>query len=288
MCSHVELAEFHKKAVSEFEQELKLRNHAKTSIERYLSSLKIFFTWSDLPPEKISRATIREYALHLQERGLAFNTINIALSALKLYFSACRGWSKDEIGIPPRKKEDKLPDILSRGEVRSIIEATENLRDRTLLSVLYATGLRKSEVTKLKIGDIDSKRGVIIVRMGKGRKDRLVPLPQGLLKKLREYYKVYRPEIYLFSKLNSDEPISPNSVGYIWTRAKERIESSHSGGVHSLRHCFATHYLEMGGDIRSLQLILGHSCLTSTTRYLRLTANISGSSAQLMDKLLSD
>ncbi len=270
-----------------FHKEMILRNFTSTTITAYTYSLKRFRKAVDCAPKKVCRDKVRRYVLELNKSGLAWNTINQNICSVRLYLSACRGWSPDEIGIPSRKTEAKLPVVISRQEVMKIINCTQSNRDKTLLTLIYATGMRACEAARVKVTDIDSKRQVIIVKQGKGRKDRLIPLSRKLLFTLRAYYRIYKPNKWLFPSPKGVGPLSPNAVSMVWRHATKNAEIR-CGGVHTLRHCFATHLLEGGIDLRSLQLMLGHSSIVSTTRYLQLTHAISAGCAEKIDVLLSE
>jgi len=172
--------------------------------------------------------------------------------------------------IPFPRRERKLPLILSREEVKALLEAPRNLRQRTLLAVLYGAGLRVSEVTQLKAGDIDSARNVLWVRQGKGRKDRQTLLPTKLLELLRCYWRTQRPSGWLFPGSNPTRPISPKAVFLACRKAAQKAGISKPVHPHLLRHAFATHLLESGVNLRTIQILLGHANLETTARYLQV------------------
>jgi len=172
--------------------------------------------------------------------------------------------------IPFPRRERKLPLILSREEVKALLEAPRNLRQRTLLAVLYGAGLRVSEVTQLKAGDIDSARNVLWVRQGKGRKDRQTLLPTKLLELLRCYWRTQRPSGWLFPGSNPTRPISAKAVFLACRKAAQKAGISKPVHPHLLRHAFATHLLESGVNLRTIQILLGHANLETTARYLQV------------------
>jgi site-specific recombinase XerD len=192
-----------------------------------------------------------------------------------------RGWAIPEIPYP--KKERKLPVVLTRAEVIEFLGSVGNLKHRSLLTTAYASGLRVSEATHLKVTDIDSARMVIHVRQGKGRKDRLVPLSKNLLLLLREYWKAARPKTWLFpGKEGKDAPITSRSVDRVCAKAREALGWTKHVRPHTLRHSFATHLLEAGTDIRTIQVLLGHRALSSTAAYTHLsTASLQGTKSPL-------
>jgi site-specific recombinase XerD len=194
--------------------------------------------------------------------------LNAAASGLRfLYFKTLK-WEPAQMDIPPRKTPSRLPEVLSREEVDRLLSAVDNLKHRTALMTTYAAGLRLSEVLHLRVGDIDSSRMAIRVKQGKGRKDRYTVLSPSLRDQLRLYWKQYRSREYLFFGVSPDKPLNDTALQRAYTQAKEKAGIRKSGGLHTLRHCFATHLLEAGADVRTLQVLLGHTDLRTTARYL--------------------
>jgi site-specific recombinase XerD len=176
------------------------------------------------------------------------------------------------LDIPARKKDNRLPEILSTEELERLFTALSNQKHRALLMTTYAAGLRVSEVVSLKVGDIDSKRMMIRVQQGKGRKDRYTVLSQRLLKELRTYWRVYRPSVWLFfSGKEYIRPLSISSAQRVYNYAKEKAGIQKGKGIHTLRHCFATHLLEAGVDLRTIQTLMGHCSILTTMVYLQVT-----------------
>lgn len=173
--------------------------------------------------------------------------------------------------IPCRRGESTLPEILGREEVERILTAPTNAKHRALLMTTYSAGLRVSEVVGLSVSDIDSQRMVIRVRQGKGNKDRYTILSERLLAELRSYWKRERPPSYLFPGTDIERPMSRSAAQQIYQHAKKGAGITKKGGIHSLRHAFATHLLEAGVDLRTIGVMLGHSSMRSTVRYLRVT-----------------
>ncbi len=170
-------------------------------------------------------------------------------------------------GEPVRtEKPVRLPTVHSQNEVKKIINSKENTKHKTILMLAYATGMRVSEIVNLTIRDIDSKRMVIYIRQAKGKKDRQVMLSEKLLVQLREYYKEYKPKVYLFEGMDGAK-YSERSVQQVYSSAKQISNNKKTGGIHSMRHSFATHLLESGTDIRVIQELLGHNNLNTTVRY---------------------
>jgi site-specific recombinase XerD len=178
------------------------------------------------------------------------------------------------IEIPLRKPPERLPELLSREKVESIIAACTNLRHRTLLTTMYATGLRVSELCQLKVSDVDSKRMMLRIGHGKGGKDRYTLLSPKLLETLRIYWHVCHPQVWLFPNKAGDGPITDNQVQRCFYSAKQRANIHKQGGIHSLRHAFATHLLDSGVDLHSISRLMGHNHLSTTARYLHLQQHV--------------
>ncbi len=172
----------------------------------------------------------------------------------------------------PRSIEKRLPVVLSKMEVKKIIDCTNNLKHKTILSVIYSGGLRLSEVVNLKISDIDSERMLINIRGGKGKKDRITILADEILKLLRKYFKGYQPKVWLFEGEGSKQ-YSKRSVQEIYYKAVEKANIKKHTSIHTLRHSFATHLLEKGEDVRKIQILLGHKNIKTTEIYTHITKN---------------
>lgn len=172
---------------------------------------------------------------------------------------------------PGPKKPVKLPVVLAEEEIISLIQKTPNLKHRALLMTSYSAGLRVSELVSLRIKDIDSKRMMILIQQGKGKKDRMVPLSKKLLETLREYFRQYKPKEYLFESEQNKAPYSTRSAQLILRDAKRKAGIMKGGSIHTLRHSFATHLLEAGTDVRYIQAFLGHNNLKTTMRYTHVS-----------------
>jgi site-specific recombinase XerD len=187
--------------------------------------------------------------------------------------------------IPYPRHEQKLPVVLSPAEVAAVFEATRNLKHRTVLTTIYAAGLRVSELTNLQVTDIDSQRQVICVRQGKGHKDRQVMLSPKLLELLRIYWRSYRPTLWLFPGKIPERPITREAVFTICRQAGEAAQLAKPISPHTLRHCFATHLLEEATDLRRIQILLGHRNLKTTARYLHVSNLAVRSTVSPLDRL---
>jgi site-specific recombinase XerD len=215
------------------------------------------------------------------------------MSALRFLYKKTlkrRDIAYDDLVFP--KVPRKLPVVLSPEEVTRMIEAAPNLMHRTMLMVLYATGIRRAEASLLKVSDVDSERMVIHVRQGKGARDRDVPMTPKLLEALREYWRWKRPKQYLFPSTEGqrgiDQPISDHTIWYICSEAAKRAGIRKRIGAHTVRHSFATTLMESGTDLRTIQLLLGHSHLEHTTRYLHLSQRHLHAAPNPLDQITID
>lgn len=252
-----------------------LKGYANTTIKSYVSRVNSFYDWLGKPAEATTEADISNYLHYLRkELTLSQATINATYSGLKIFWEQVlhRSWPGGK--IPRSRQRKKLPQVLSEEEVRSLIHHTVNLKHRCLLETLYATGIRLGEVVNLEFRDVQSDRQLLQVRSGKGGRDRRTVLPPTLLLHLRDYYRQYRPHRYLFEGQTPGKAISRRTVQAVFQQAKKRINLDRKVGVHVLRHCFATHQLEKGLDIVTLQSLLGHAHLNTTARYLHVTGKI--------------
>ena len=258
-------------------EELQRRNYAAETIRGYILSVKQFAEYFGKSPAKMGAEEIRRFQLYLlQEKRLAPGTVEMRMSALRFLYKKVlkrRDLTYDDLVFP--KTPRKLPLVLSQEEVKRLIEAAPNLQYRTLLMLLYGTGLRRAEASLLKVSDIDSERRVIHVRQGKGSRDRDVPLTAKLLEALRQYWRWKKPKVYLFPSTSGhrgvQQPISGETVWYACHRAAVKAGISKRIGPHTLRHSFATHLLEAGADLRTIQVLLGHQKLKDTIVYLHLS-----------------
>ena len=257
--------------------ELQRRNYSPSTFRGYILAVKQFAEYFGKSPEKLGAEEVRSFQLHLlQEKKLKPQTVKMRIAALRfLYKKTLRRRDLDIDDLPFPKVPKKLPVVLSHEEVTRLIEAAPNLTYRTILMVLYGTGMRRAEVPRLKVGDIDSQRMIIHVRQGKGRRDRDVPMSPKLLEALRVHYRRKRSNTYIFSSsaghLGVDNPVSDKTVWHAVRGAAKRAGLSKTIGPHTLRHTFATHLCEAGADLRTIQLLLGHSCLKDSLIYLHLS-----------------
>jgi integrase/recombinase XerD len=252
-------------------EDLQIRNYAPTTVAAYIRSVAEFAKHFGKSPDLLGPEQIREYQLYLiKEKEVSLSFYIQAVCALRFFYSNTLHLSVSVDRIPLPRYEKKLPVILSPAEVKLLLEAPKDLAYRTIFSTMYAAGTRISEVAQLHVPDIDSGRGVIWVRGGKGRKDRQVLLPPKLLELLRVYFRWKRPKEWLFPGGKPGAPISRESIFRACKEAAERAGISKSVHPHSLRHAFATHLLEAGVDLRTIQILLGHAKLETTARYLHV------------------
>lgn len=252
-------------------EDLQIRHYSPTTIRLYLHSVAEFAKHFHKPPDQLGPEEIRQYQLFLvQEKQASQSTCVQLVCALRFFYTHTLNRKIEVQRIPFPRRERKLPLILSREEVKALLEAPGKLRDRAVLAVLYGSGLRVAEAAQLKTRDIDARRKVLWVRQGKGRKDRQTLLPAKLLALLRRYWRAERPGDWLFPVADGTRPIGPKAI-YLACRA-----AAQAAGVrkpvhpHSLRHAFATHLLEAGVNLRTIQLLLGHANLETTARYLQV------------------
>jgi integrase/recombinase XerD len=250
-------------------EEIRLRNFSPRTEQSYVSAMVGLAKYYRQSPDQLSQEQIRAYLLHLKERGLSPSSRNVAISGMKFFYNQCLGWNEKQLFIPPRKRSWQLPEVLSPKEVERLLLAATKQRDRCLLMTAYATGLRVSELVRLKVSAIDSHRMMVRVEQGKGRKDRYTILSQRLLEELRAYWKVHRSKSWLFPNAKGG-PLLIDYAQKIYNLAKLRAGIQKGHGIHTLRHCFATHLLEAGVDLRTIQTLLGHTSLLSTERYLQI------------------
>lgn len=267
-------------------EDMGIRNLAENTQLSYLQQISAYARHFGRSPEELGPEDVRTYQVHLVEvRKLSPGSVGIATSALRFLYKVTlkRDWAPEDIPMP--KKPFRLPVILSREEVMRLLECVESLKHRTILTTAYAAGLRLSEATHLRITDLDSQRMVLRVEQGKARKDRYVMLSPRLLEALRSYWKVARPRTWLFPGDLPDQPITKGAVEAACQKAHRASGITKPITPHSLRHAFATHLLEAGTDVRTIQLLLGHRSLATTSRYLKVATSTVCATASPFDWL---
>jgi integrase/recombinase XerD len=256
-------------------EELQRRNYSDRTIRYYLRFVERFAQHFGKSPDKLGLDHLRSYQAYLlKERKLSPGSVENHICALRFFFVRTLGRHEFRQFIPFPKVPKKLPKILSLEEVARLIEASNGLFQRTLLMVLYGTGMRRAEVARLKVDHIDSQRMVIHVVDGKGHKDRDLPLSPALLETLRVYWRWLKPRTYLFPSRNyrdHEQPISDKTVWRVCTTAAKQAGIRKKVAPHLIRHSWGTHLLEAGTDLRTIQLLLGHEDLETTAQYLHLS-----------------
>ncbi len=267
-------------------QDLRLRNLAENTQEAYLRSVAKLAQHFQKSPDLLSTEEVRSYLIYLLEKKHASPQSYIqVLAALRFLFNVTLGRKEVLEGLPRPKGVKKLPVVLSMEEVARFLGAIRNPKHRALLMTMYAAGLRVSEAVSLRVTDIDSKRMLIRVRQGKGRKDRYVNLSRRLLEVLREYWRACRPTTWLFPGMLPGRPMGREAVNDLCQRICVRAGMAKRVTPHTLRHSFATHLLEAGTDIRTIQILLGHRSLRTTATYTHVSAKTLRSAPSLLDLL---
>ena len=257
-------------------EELQRRNYSPTTIRAYLHAVEAFARHFGKSPDKLDQEHLRQYQLHLlQDRKLTVGTIVSQIAALRFFFVRALRRPYREIDLVYPKRPERLPIVLSQDEVARLIDSAKNLLDYAIVMTLYATGMRRAELCRLKVEDVDSERMIIHIRQGKGNRDRDVPLTPKLLKTLREYWRWMKPKTYLFPgtvhNWRADKPITPKCVWTAVQDAAKRAGIKKRVSPHTMRHSWATHLLENGADLRAIQMLLGHVDLETTAIYLHLS-----------------
>jgi site-specific recombinase XerD len=254
------------------DEDMQVRGMADRTRETYLWAVSGLATFYRRAPDRISDQEIQAYLLHLiRERQRSWSTCNIVVQALRFLYHTTLKRDRMTFSVPTPRRPGTLPAILSRAEVERLIAHVRNQKHRTMILTTYAAGLRLTEVLRLRVTDIDSARMTIRVEQGKGGKDRYTVLSRRLLEALRVYWQVTRPAPWLFPSAQRGQPMDPSALQRAYHTAKRRAGITKPGGIHGLRHAFATHLLEAGVDIHTIQRLLGHGHISTTTRYFQLT-----------------
>lgn len=267
-------------------EDMQLRNLAPVTQRNYIAHAAAFAQFYGKSPEVLDQEAVREYLLYLlNERKLSPEGVNQQVSALKfLYLTTLEmPWTDED--FPRAKRPYKLPVVLSHEEVVLFFDHVPSLRYRAALMICYGAGLRVSEAVAVKISDIDSKRMLLRVEQGKGRKDRYAMLSPRLLEVLRIYWRAARPKVYLFPSWRTGKHLNASSLQQACRDAWLRSGLRKRVTVHTLRHSFATHLLENGTDVRVIQVLLGHSLIDTTARYTAVTPQLIGATLSPLDRL---
>ena len=271
------------------EQDLCIRGYSEQSQRAYLGCVRRFVGFIGRPVSQLTLEDIQRYQFHIvRERKLCSSSSNQLSCALRFFFGVTlkKNWTIKD--IPNHKRGRKLPVILSPEEVAALFEVTVNLKHRALLMTVYATGLRASETTHLRLEDIDEARGCIRVRQGKGHKDRLVMLSPHLLDVLQQYTARYAPDLWLFPGRFAQTPLTRTSLFRVCKKAARRAGLRKNVSPHALRHAFATHLLENGINIRIIQLLLGHRSIRTTEVYTHVARTFYAQTPSPLDSLVAE
>lgn len=257
--------------IEKYNKMLKLKRYSSNTERNYQKAFQYFLShFSDRDIDNLSKSEIQEYLFNQIEKGLSPSLQNQYINAIKFYYEKVLGRRKEIYDLPRPRREHKLPAVLSEEEIILIFNQVSNLKHKTILYLIYSSGIRVSELVNLKITDIDSNRNLILIRNSKGKKDRTTLLSQALLKLLREYYQNYKPKEYLFEGQKGGK-YSTRSVQNILKMALSKSGIRKHATIHTLRHSFATHLLERGTDLRYIQELLGHSNSKTTEIYTHIT-----------------
>lgn len=270
--------------IDQFTDYLTRKGYSERTLSNYKGHLRAYFRYSG---GAVDIAGVNQYLLYLLEvKETSHTYCNQAVNAIKIYLRLFTDLNEFELMKLERpKKEFKLPKVLSTEEVKRMFELTVNEKHKTELMLAYSCGLRVSEVANMKVNHIDSKRMIVTVEQGKGRKDRISMLSEKMLVQLRLYYKTYRPDIWLFENVTKDGPISIRSLQTVFHEARRRAGVRRDVSFHSLRHSFATHLLEAGVDIRYIQELLGHSHTKTTEIYTHVSRKSIAGIVNPLDRL---
>jgi len=258
----------------EFLRKLETRGYSLNTAKTYIMMFEKFLNY-DLTPSQLNQVNecnINQFLQNLVNNGKSDSYINQAVNAIKFYYEQVLNMPNKYYHIDRPKKVEKLPEVIHHGQVLKMLSSINNIKHRCIISLIYSAGLRRNEVISLKINNIDSHNMLIKVVQGKGKKDRMTLLSKKLLIDLREYYKIYKPSIYLFEG-QKGKPYSATSIAKIITRSAKKAGINKKVTPHMLRHSFATSLLENGTSLRHIQVLLGHSSIKTTEIYTHITNN---------------
>lgn len=277
--------------MQQMREELVRRNYAESTMRSYLGTVEDFRQYFQKRLDHMEPGDIRRYQVHLlEERKLGVGTVINHVAALRFLYVKTLKRREMKEDLPYPKHEKPLPVVLSTQEVTRLIASARNLFHHAMLLTMYSAGLRRAELCRLKVSNIDSRRMMIRIERSKGGVDRDVPLSQKLLQTLREYYRWMRPKTYLFpgtvNNWRADKPITTKVIWEAVKDAAERAGIEKHVTPHTLRHCYATHLLEAGADLRTIQVLLGHKDIETTTIYLHVSEKHLQTAASPLDKIV--
>jgi site-specific recombinase XerD len=266
--------------------DLAVRGLSENTQLSYVQSVKGLACHYRRSPDQLTPQQVQDYLLHLlKKRGLSPISCNTVRYGLRFFYGITLGWPDPHLYVPGAKQPSTLPEVLSQQEVMRLFTVTTNCKHRALLMTTYSAGLRVSEVTRLKVVDIDSERMCLRIVQGKGQKDRYVPLSERLLHELRAYWRQYRPAPWLFPGQFPDRPITRDGAADAFVKAKRKAGITKSGAIHLLRHSWATHMLEAGADLSNIQRLMGHRSSRTTQRYLHIAQDRKSATPSPLDLL---
>lgn len=266
-------------------EDLRIRNYSPRTVECYVSMMARFTREFEKPPGQLGPAEIRTFQVRLIEKKVSWTLFNQAVCALRFFYRVTLPRAFAVEHIPFAKTKKSLPTVLSVDEVRRLLGVPMCLKHRAVLSLIYATGARLNEATHLRVSDIDGERMTVHIRHGKGGKPRMVPMSAALRELLREYWRTYRPREFLFPGNEPEHPLHESSVQHACVRARLLARLDKPASVHTLRHSYATHLLELGVDLRTIQKLLGHSSLSTTAIYIHVTGRLLDAANKAIDLL---
>ena len=254
-----------------FENYLILRRYSPKTSKAYVNAVKSLAEYYMKSPDRLTDQQIQDYLLYLlKEKRLSWNTCNVHFSGIRLFYNAILN-RETNLFLPPRPRIKKICLALGKDEVRKLIFSCTNLKHRTLLLTVYSAGLRVSEVVKLEPSHIERSRGMLRIEQGKGRKDRYTLLSNQLLEALEKYWRTYRPGKWIFFGKDKSKPMPVETAQQIYYKAKKNAEITRGRGIHTLRHCFATHLLEHGTSTNEIKRLMGHRSIRTTAKYLHIS-----------------
>jgi integrase/recombinase XerD len=266
-------------------EDLRIRNYSPRTVECYVSMVARFAREFAKPPGQLGPEEIRTFQVRMIEKRVSWTQFNQAVCALRFFYRVTLPRDFAVEHIPFAKTKKKLPTVLSVDEVRRLLSVRMCVKHRAVLSLIYGTGARLNEATHLRVSDIDGARMLVHIRCGKGGKPRMVPMSSSLRELLRDYWRAEHPRDFLFPGERPDRPLHETSVQHACASARLRARIDKPASVHTLRHSYATHLLELGVDLRTIQKLLGHTSLSTTAIYVHVTGRLLDAANKAVDLL---
>lgn len=266
-------------------EDLRIRNYSPRTVDCYVKMMERFTTEFGKPPGQLGPTEIRTFQVRMIEKKVSWTQFNQAVCAMRFFYRVTLPREFAVEHIPFAKTKKKLPTVLSVDEVRRLLGAPTNIKHRAVLTLIYATGVRLNEATHLRVRDIDGQRMTVHIRCGKGGKPRMLPMSTALRDLLRAYWIEQRPRDYLFPGEQPDRPLHESSVQHACAKARLSARIDKPASVHTLRHSYATHLLELGVDLRTIQKLLGHASLSTTAIYVHVTGCLLDAANKAVDLL---